>query len=62
MNPVEVNHWALRRDFQTSFRTHLKNRILVQDRGGAELSPAERDFPLDPIIFVGRNRRHTVVC
>jgi hypothetical protein len=22
------------------FRTHLKNRILVQDRGGAELQPA----------------------
>jgi hypothetical protein len=35
------------------FRIHLKNRILVQDRGGAELSSVA-GLPAWSLIFVGR--------
>jgi len=34
------------------FRTHLKNRILVQDRGGAEFSSIA-GFSIDFIILKG---------
>jgi len=32
---------AIRRLMHTLIRSHLKNRILVQDQGGAEFQPAD---------------------